>query len=87
MAIRIRAFDHTLVDNHVHSREEVLGSIPSTPTFLPKVFAVRWRLLMHAPSQGHHSRYITLFFKGTYSVVSFYELMRMSYAGLKYFRR
>ena len=35
----------------------------------------------------HHSRYITLFFKGTYSVVSFYELMRVSSAGLKQFLR
>ena len=26
---------------------------------------------------GHHSRYITLFFKGTYSVIGFYEVMRI----------
>ena len=26
---------------------------------------------------GHHSRYVTLFFKGTYSVIGFYELMRL----------
>ena len=43
-------FDHTVVGNHVHSREEVLGSIPSTPKILPKVFAQRRRLLRNAPS-------------------------------------
>ena len=26
---------------------------------------------------SHHSRYITLFFKGTYSVIGFYEVMGM----------
>ena len=62
---------------HVCSREGVLGSNPTTPKFLPNVFAARWRLLRNAPSKGHHSRYITLFFKGTYSVIGFYELMRM----------
>ena len=62
---------------HVCPREGVLGSNPTTPKFLPKVFAARWRLLRNAPSKGHHSRYIILFFKGTYSVISFYELMRM----------
>ena len=36
---------------------------------------------------GHHSRYNTLFFKGTYSVVNFYELMGVSLAGLKNFLR
>ena len=87
MAVRIRAFDHTLVGNHVHSREEVLGSIPSTPKFLPKVLAARWRLLRNGPLKGHHSRYFRLFFKGTCSLVSFYELMRVSFAGLKHFLR
>ena len=47
----------------------------------------RWRLLRNAPSKGHHSRYNTLFFKGTYGVVSFYELMRVSFAGFKHFLR
>ena len=62
---------------HVCSREGVLGSNPTTPKILPKAFVARWRLLKNAPSKGHHSRYITLFFKGTYSVIGFYELMRM----------
>ena len=59
------------------SREGVLGSNPSTPKFLPNVFFARWRPLRNAPSKGHHSRYITLFFEGTYSVIGFYELMRI----------
>ena len=60
---------------------------PLPPNFLPKVFVARWRLLRNAPSKGHHSRYITLFFKGTYSVMSFYELMRMFLVGLMHFLR
>ena len=59
------------------SREGVLGSNPTTPKIFPKVFVARWRLLRNAPSKGHHSQYITLFFEGTYSVIGFYELMRM----------
>ena len=87
MAVRIRAFDCTLVGKHMCSREGVLGSNPATPKFLPNVFVPRWRLLSNAPSKGHHSRYITLFFKGTYSVISFYELMRMFLVGLMHFLR
>ena len=83
--VRIAALDSTLVDKHVHSREEVLGSNPTTSTFLPKVFAARWRLLRNSSSKGHHSRYMTPFFKGTYSVESFYELMRVPFTGLKHF--
>ena len=64
-----------------------MGSNPITSTFLPKGFVARWRLLRNAPSKGHHSRYITLFFKGTYSVVGFYELMRMFLVGLIHFLR
>ena len=87
MAVRIRAFDCTLVGKHVCSREGVLGSNPTTPKFLPNVFASRWRHLRNAASKGHHSRYITVFFKGTYSVRDFYELMGMSSAGLMHFLR
>ena len=32
-------------------------------------------------------RYIALFFKGTYSLVSFYELIKVSLAGLMHFLR
>ena len=39
----------------------------------------------NAPSKGHHSRYITLFFEGTYSVIAFYELMRMFLVSLRHF--
>ena len=85
MAVRIRALDCTLVGKHVCSGEGVLGSNPTTPEFLPNVFAARWRLLRNAPSKGHHSGYITLFFMGTYSVISFYELMGVSLAGLMQF--
>ena len=85
MAVRIRAFGCTLVGKHVCSREKVLGSNPTTPKFLPKVFVTRWRLLRNAPSKEHHSRYITLFFKGTYSVIGFYELMRIILVGSMHF--
>ena len=79
MAVRIRAFDCTLVGKHMCSGEGVLGSNPATPKILPKVFVARWRLLRNAPSKEHHSGYITLFFKGTYSVIGFYELMRICF--------
>ena len=36
---------------------------------------------------GHHSRYITLFFKGTRSVIGFYELMRIFLVGFMHFMR
>ena len=87
MAVRIRAFNSTLVGNHVHSREEVLVSIPSTQKFLLRAFGARRRPFRNAPSKGQHSLYITLFFSGTYSVVRFYELMRVSFAGLMHFLR
>ena len=69
------------------SREGVLGSNPTTPKFLPNAFVARRRLLRNAPSEGHHSRYITLFFEGTYSVIGFYELMRMFLVSLMHFLR
>ena len=87
MAVRIRAFDCTLVGKHVCSRLGVLGSNPTTPKFLPKVFVARWRLLRNAPSKAHYSRYITLFFEGTYSVIGFFELMRMLFISLMHFQR
>ena len=68
-------------------REGVLGSNPTTPKFLRNVFVARWQLLRNAPSRGHISRYITLFFEGTYSVISFYELIRMFLVGLMHFLR
>ena len=58
-----------------------MGSDPTTPKCLPKAFAARWRLLRNAPSKGHHSRYITLLFEGTYSVMGFFELMEMFFVG------
>ena len=72
---------------HVCSREGVLGSNASTPKFLLKVFAARWRLLRNAPSEGHHTQYITLFSEGTYSVIGIFELMRMFLNGLMHFLR
>ena len=87
IAVRIRAFDCTLLGKHVCSREGVLGSNPTTPNFLPKGFAARWQLLRNAPLKGHHSRNITLFFKGTYSVIGFHELTGMPLADLMHFLR
>ena len=71
------------------SGQGVLGSIRTAPTlfFFPKVFASRRRLLRNAPSKGHHSRYITLFFKDPYSVIGFYEVMRMFLVSLMHFLR
>ena len=87
MAIRISAFDHTLVGKHAPSRKEVLGSIPSTPKVLLNAVAARQRLLRSAPSKMHHARYFTMFFKGSHSVIGYHELMRVSFAGFKHFLR
>ena len=87
MDVRIRAFDHSPVGNDPHYRKEILGSIPSTPKRLRNAFAARWQLLRNTPLTGHHSRFITLFFKGTYSLLGFYELMRVHIAGGKHFLR
>ena len=87
MAIRIRAFDCTLVGKHVCSREGVLGSDPTTHKCLPKFSASHCRPLRNAPLRGHHSRYITLFVKGSYSVIGFFKLMGMSLAGVMHFLR
>ena len=87
MAVGIRAFDCTLVGKNMCSREGVLGSNPTTLKFLPNVFVSRRRLLRNAPSKGHHSLYITLFFEGTYSVIGFYELMTMVLVSLMHFLR
>ena len=70
---------------HVCSREGFLGSSPTTPQFLPTVFVARWQRLRNAPSKGHHTQYITMFFEGTYSVIGFYELMGMFLVGLMHF--
>ena len=72
---------------HMCSREGVLGSNPTTPKLFREVFVARRQLLRNAPLKGHHSRYITLFFKGTYSVISFYELMRLFLVSLMHFLR
>ena len=87
IAVRIRAFDCTLVGKYMCSREGVLVSNPTTPKFFPNVLVARRQLLRNASSKGHHSRYITLFFKGTYSVIGFYELMRMLLVSLMHFLR
>ena len=87
MAVRIRAFDCTLVGKNMCSREGVLGSNPITPKFVPKGFVARWQPLSNAPSKRHHSRYITLFFEGTYSVIRFFGLMRMFLVSSMHFLR
>ena len=86
-AIAVRIRDCTLVGKHMCSREGVLGSNPTTPKCLTKVFVARRRLLRNAPSKEHHSRYITLPFEGTYSVIGFCELMRMFLVSLMHFLR
>ena len=69
------------------SREGVLGSNPTTPKLFPNVFGARRQLLRNAPSKGHHSRSITLSFKGTHSVIGFSELMRLFLVSLMHFLR
>ena len=69
------------------SREGVLGSNPTTPKLFRKGFIARRRPLRNATSMGHHSRYITLFLKGGYSVIGFYEVMRMFLVSLMHFLR
>ena len=87
MAVCMRAFDCTPVGKHVHSGEGVRGSNASSSKCLPKGCAARWRLLKNAPSKGHHTRYITPFLEGNYSVINFSEEMKMSYAGFRHFLR
>ena len=70
MAVRIRACDRTLVGNHVHSREKVLGSNPTPPNLLTEAYASTQHFLRNAPLKGHRTRYVTLFFKGIHSVIS-----------------
>ena len=43
--------------------------------------------LMRLRRFKNHSRYITLFFECTYSVIGFYELMEMFLVGLMHFLR
>ena len=47
--------------------------------------SARWRLLSNAPPKGHHSHYITLFFKGTYSLGVFFALMGVFLVSLMHF--
>ena len=58
---------------------------PNYPHNFSKRFRRTLATFEECPSREHHSRYITLFLKGNYSVVRFYELMRVSLAGLKHF--
>ena len=65
-----------------------MGSNPTAQElFFSKHLRSRQPPLRNAPSKGHHSRYITLFLKGTSSVNSFYELMRRFCEGLHHFLR
>ena len=72
----------------VCSREGVLGSNLTIPKFFyQKSSSHAGDFLRNAPWKGHHSRYITLFFEGTYSVIGFYELMRMFLVSFMHFLR
>ena len=62
-----------------------MGSISTPQTLFSKSLRSRQLLLRNAPSKGHHSRYITLFLKGTSSVNSFFELIRKFCDGLQHF--
>ena len=60
---------------------------PLPPNVCQSAFSAGWRLLRISPSNGVPSRYITLFCKGIYSVVSYYEMVRVPFAVLKHFLR
>ena len=64
-----------------------MGSNPTAPKLFFQKFTLTSELLGNAPSKGHHSRYITLFLKGTSSVNSFFELIRRFCEGLHHFLR
>ena len=65
------------------SRSWVQTALPSH--FSSKVYAAHQRLLRDASSKKHQTGFITVFLKGTYTVLSLCQLMRMSYVGVKYF--
>ena len=52
MALHITAVDHTLVANHVCSREAVLGSNPTIPKLLAQVFYSTPAIFELCPSIG-----------------------------------
>ena len=52
MAVRIRAFDCTLVGKHVCSREGVLGSNPTTPKTFSKSFRRTPATFEECPIEG-----------------------------------
>ena len=58
-----------------------LGRESRVQTPLPQIFSKRFRrtpaTFEECPIEGTSLRYITLFFKGTYSVIGFYEVTRM----------
>ena len=60
MTVRIRAFDHTLVGNHVYSREEVMGSNPTAPNLFFQKFTLTPATFEECPFEGtsftvHHT--------------------------------
>ena len=52
IAVRIRAFDCTLVGKHMCSRDEVLGSNPTTPKFFSKGFRRTPATFEECPIEG-----------------------------------
>ena len=77
MAVRIRAFDCTLVGKHVCSREGVLGSNPTTPKNFTKSIRCTLVTFEECPIEETSFTVHYTVFQGYYSVIGFYELMRM----------
>ena len=87
MALHIRAIDHTLVANHLCSREAVLGCNPATRKIFTKGFRSTLAIFQVCPSIGTSYTVHYVVFHGTNSVKCFDEPMRVSIVGLKHFLR
>ena len=72
---------------HVCSREGVLGSNPTTPKIFTKRFRRTLATFEECPIERTSFTTLSLFFKGTYSVIGFYELIGMFLVGLMHFLR
>ena len=60
MTVRIRAFHHILVGNHAYSKEEVMGSNPTTPKRFFQRFTLTPATFEECPFEGtsftvHHA--------------------------------
>ena len=70
------------------SGQGVLGSIPTAPTlFFPKSFRLTPATFEECPFEGTSFTVHYTVFQGSYSVIGFYEVMRMFLVSLMHFLR